>query len=389
VFASPNRLHHSWVLHLLRLVHLPPILPHPLAPAPTVLSTNSTKQHSIFFASRTAWPSNPAFTNTAGGSCSWSPLASQTPSPHSLHPFTHYPFCSPPLNDSTSTTAYSSQPCIYKHNRWELQLVVPGEPTPISGPLHSLTFLASTPLWSCFTCCPHSCTLKHCGSYRWELQLVAPGEPTPISGPRHQAILSAFEQYSQAVEDIAQDAVAAATAATAPASSATASATASAAAGAGDTAAESAVARCSLGQILRARFDTLMAGTGPGSAAAAGSTTTHKPQQQQQQQQHGEAGSVADVAAWLASDGSGALKQSFAEGWACRWVGLFMVLIGYVSSKCVCGSCCSCYFSCHKPVTSQKKVPPRVWQSLGAQEAAWRLIHHRSLGATGMCVCVA
>ena len=151
---------------------------------------------------------------------------------------------------------------------------------------------------------------------RWELQLVAPGESAPLSGPRHQAVLSAFEQYSLAVEDIAEDASAAAAAAAAAVAAAkgrtgTAAAGSADATVTGDPAESLAVPDCSLGQILRARFDDIM---GP----AGVSDGTSAPGQQQQQQQQQQPASRRELQTWLAADASGQLKQAFAEGWGCR-----------------------------------------------------------------------
>jgi hypothetical protein len=78
-----------------------------------------------------------------------------------------------------------------------------------------------------------------------------------------------------------------------------------------------AVAGCSLGQILRARFDSIMTAAEGGS----GSSRSSKAQQGAGEATRQPA-RPDDVAAWLASDSTGLLKQSFAEGWGCRWVTL-------------------------------------------------------------------
>lgn len=178
-----------------------------------------------------------------------------------------------------------------------------------------------------------------CCPIRWELQLVAPGQAKPLSGPRHQAVLSAFEQYSLAVEEIAEDAEAAAATAlaslvvtsTASGSTGTGSSkhTTAQAAGSSD---DAAVAGCSLGQILRARFDSIMAAAGTCKDNVDAQQQTADVWQQtgadvQQVKQaeaksdpaaEGQPDSPNEVAAWLSADETGSLKQAFAEGWGCR-----------------------------------------------------------------------
>lgn len=204
-------------------------------------------------------------------------------------------------------------------------------------------------LTECISSYEPACALLPCCcacACRWELELVAPGEPTPLSGPRHQAILSAFEQYSLAVEDIAEDAEAAAAKVVSTRAPGGGGGTASGSGG-------SAIPGCSLGQILRARFDSLMStpvgNDGDSNSISNRSTTKAEAakqeqgelvvgdqreqkdqsaqQQQQQEEDEGSKGgsdasqpsSISNVAAWLASDGSGLLKRSFAEGWGCRY----------------------------------------------------------------------
>lgn len=148
---------------------------------------------------------------------------------------------------------------------------------------------------------------------------MAPRQASPVSGTHHQAILSAFEQYSLAVEDIAEDAEAAAATAAASAKARAAASTGDAAA---DVASESAVPGYSLGQILRARFDRIMAAAGSGTSSSISSSVASASAQAQEGAEGaaGQPASPDEVAAWLASDSTGLLKQSFAEGWGCRWV---------------------------------------------------------------------
>jgi len=179
---------------------------------------------------------------------------------------------------------------------------------------------------ACVACC---CCLCWC-YIRWELQLVAPGQQAALRGPRHQAILAAFEQYSTAVEDIAADAEAAAAAAAAVRAGAPSQVDSVSTA---DVAADSsAVPGCSLGQILRARFDHIMSAADTGTfAQGLRQDDGQLTEQQALQAAVGESVGVQEVAAWLASDATGLLKQSFAEGWGCRW-GLWGLQVGFMSA---------------------------------------------------------
>jgi hypothetical protein len=181
---------------------------------------------------------------------------------------------------------------------------------------------------------------------------VVPGQASPVSGLPHQAILSGFEQYSLAVEDIADDAEAAAATAVASCKArAGASVAGTAAASTGDAAAdvasESAEAGCSLGQILRARFDSIM--TAAGSSSSSSAASAHAGAQQGAEGAVRQPAMPDEVAAWLASDSTGLLKQSFAEGWGCRWVVLVYhdAKLPYKPSCSIClvARCCNCGFN--------------------------------------------
>lgn len=121
------------------------------------------------------------------------------------------------------------------------------------------------------------------------------------------------------MEDIAADAEAAAAAAV-RAGATTHGSSDSTSDGADVAAADrSAVPGCSLGQILRARFDDIMSAADTSSASAQASGQDVQQQEQQAPEAAaGEPAGVREVAAWLASDATGLLKESFAEGWGCR-----------------------------------------------------------------------